>query len=444
MRRMHINTMIYGLGSHISAWRLPEIDPLAVTKLGYWQNLAQSAEKFRFDAIFLGEILALHHESPAEIIGSLDPILVLSAIASVTQSIGLIGTSSTTYDHPFHIARRFASLDHISNGRAGWNIVTSSTLPEAKNFGRDVLAPHEERYARAKDVVEAASYLWSSWKPNARLADKESGVYFQAEAVEKANYRGHYIRSSGPLTVPPSPQGHPILTQGGISNYGRDFASRYADISFTVQCHLDDAQDFYKDIKQRAVQSGRGQGKILVFPGLVPVIADTYSAAEQKIARLNDLAPANFAWNELFKILGFDLSQYNLSDPLPTCVLDKAEDPQTPGRAKLLLNAAKRNNYSLQEFKARFLCSRGHLLLMGPPNKIADDMQKWFDEEAADGFNVIFPILPNELDLFGKTVIPILEERKLRTPPIAGETLRQRYNLPDYELLKAASSVILI
>ncbi|UXN07737.1 NtaA/DmoA family FMN-dependent monooxygenase [Bartonella sp. HY761] len=438
MRRLHINTMIYGLGSHISAWRLPNSDPLAVTKLNYWENLAKNAETYGFDALFFGDVLALHHNSPAEIIGSLDPILILSAIASITQSIGLIGTSSTTYDHPYHIARRFASLDHISNGRAGWNIVTSSTLLEAKNFGRDVLAPHEERYARARDVVEATSHLWTSWKPNARIGDKENGIYFSEGAVEKANYRGHYIRSSGPLNVPPPPQGHPVLTQGGISDHGRHFASQYADICFTVQSDLNDAKSFYKDIKQRALQLGRSKEKILVFPGIVPVIGDSYEAAEQKIAKLNDLAPANFGWHELFKILGIDLSSYKLDDPLPTFLLDQADEPENSHRARLLLKEARQKNYSLREFKARFLCSRGHFLSIGTPDKIADDMQKWFDEEGADGFNVIFPTLPDELDLFGKTVIPILEKRRLRTPPIAGETLRQRYNLPDYELTRAA------
>lgn len=436
MRRLHINTMIYGLGSHISAWRLPGIDPLAVTQLEYWKKLAINAESLGFDALFLGDVLALRHDSPAEIIGSLDPILVLSAIASITNTIGLIGTSSTTYDHPYHIARRFASLDHMSNGRAGWNIVTSSTLLEAKNFGRDVIAPHEERYARARDVVQAASHLWTSWKPNARICDKENGIYYSANAVEKTNYRGHYIRSSGPLNVPTSPQGHPILTQGGVSEQGRDFASQYADISFTVQCHLDDAHAFYKDMKQRAISHGRKDQNILVFPGMVPVIAESYEAAKQKIAKLNELAPNDFAWQELFKILGVDLSQYNLDDPLPNFVLDLADNPETSNRAKLLLNAAKRECYSLREFKARFLCSRGHLLLIGTPETIADEMQKWFDEEAADGFNVIFPTLPDSLTLFGKTVLPILEERELRAPPIAGQTLRQRYGLADYRLIQ--------
>lgn len=438
MRRLHLNAMVYGLGSHIAAWRFPESDPLAVTRFSYWCGLAHECERGGFDAIFLGDMLAIQQEAPYQVAGSLDPLVVLSALACCTSRIGLIGTASVTFEHPYHIARRFASLDHISNGRAGWNIVTSSTLPEAKNFGRDVLAPREERYARAQDVLHAAIALWNSWKPSARIADKEKGLYLDPDRVGKTNYTGSYIRSIGPLDVPSPPQGRPVLAQGGISQPGRNFASRYADISFTVQSDIEDACQFYTDIKNRALNAGRNPDHLHVFPGIVPVIGKTKAQAMERLKQLHDLTLPDYGLRHLSLILGYDLTKLDCRRPLPAHILDQAENEEISSNARHILRDASQNNLSLHELAVRFLCGRGHLLAIGTPDDIADTIQHWFESRAADGFNVIFPVLPGDISNFCHDVMPLLQKRGLRMPPQDNEMLWQRFGLdPDGHLCES-------
>ncbi|AQT46892.1 NtaA/DmoA family FMN-dependent monooxygenase [Bartonella choladocola] len=433
MRRMYLNAMVFGLGSHMASWRLPDVDPLAITRLSYWTDIAKRAEKGQFDSLFLGDILALQHEVQYSVSGALDTVVVLSALAAITDKIGLIGTASTTFDHPYHIARRFASLDHISNGRVGWNVVTSTTLSEAKNFGRDVIAPSQERYARAEDVLNAVMALWESWQPGARIANKKTGLYLNPSAVRGANYTGSYTRSIGPLSVPRSPQVKPILAQGGASDIGRSFAARYADLAFTAQPNLNGAQQFYKDIKQRAKEFGRNNEDVLVFPGIVPVIGKTHKEAEAKFNYLNSFAIPQSGIQRLSYIFDRDLSEYSLDKPLPETLLKMADDPKTPSRTRIILGDARLRKLTLKQMIGRFMCSRGHLLLVGTAEEVADTMQYWFENGAADGFNVLFPSLPNDIDIFAESVIPLLESRGLHIKPEEGELLRKRYQLPFHE-----------
>ena len=434
MRRMYLNAMVFGLGSHTASWRLPDVDPLAITRLSYWTDIAKRAERGQFDSLFLGDILALQHEVKYSVSGALDTVVVLSALAATTEKIGLIGTASTTFDHPYHIARRFASLDHISNGRVGWNIVTSTTLSEAKNFGRDVIAPCQERYARAEDVLNAVMTLWESWQPGARIADKKTGLYLDPSAVHNANYTGSYTRSIGPLTVPRSPQVKPILAQGGASEIGRSFAARYADLAFTVQSNLAGAQQFYKDVKHRTEEDGRNFDDILVFPGIVPVIGKTHEEAEAKFNYLNSFAVPQSGIQRLSYIFDKDLSGLPLDEPLPEALLKMADDRTAPSRTRLILGDARLRKLTLKQMIERFMCSRGHLLVVGTAEEVADTMQNWFENEAADGFNVLFPSLPFDIDVFSESVIPILERRGLHIKPREGELLRERYQLPFHEL----------
>ncbi len=269
-RVMHLNAVIYGLGSHEAAWRMPESDPLASTDLGYWIEIAQRAEAAGFDALFLGDVLALQKGADRHLSDAMDPFVILSALAAVTTRIGLIGTASTTFEHPYHLARRFASLDHISRGRAGWNIVTSSNVLEAHNFGLQDMPEHAERYRRAADIVDAVTALWGSWDADARIADKQAGRYFDPTKVRRVEHAGPYVKTAGPLNVPRSPQGRPVLAQASASEAGRAFAASRADIVFTAQSTLSDAKDFYADMKERAARAGRDPDTILVFPGIVP------------------------------------------------------------------------------------------------------------------------------------------------------------------------------
>lgn len=430
MRRMHLNAMVFGLGSHTASWRMPDIDPLAVTRLSYWTDIAQKAERGGFDALFLGDVLALQHEIRYSVCGALDTLIVLSALAAVTNTIGLIGTVSTTFDHPYHIARRFASLDHISDGRVGWNIVTSTALSEAKNFGRDVLAPKEERYARAEDVLNAVLALWASWQPEARVADKKTGLYLDQSAIHGANYTGTYTRCIGPLTVPRSPQGRPLLAQAGASVVGKNFAARYADVAFTAQTNLSEAQAYYKELKQTSFKTGRGNNDLLIFPGIVPVIGRTHKEAQARLDYLNRLAKPESGIDRLSYILNINLADFVLEKPVPDQVMELADDPKIASRVRLILSDARHKKLTLKQMIERFMCSRGHLLVVGTAEEIADTMQEWFENGAADGFNVLFPSLPIDIELFAREVMPILQRRGLRTVPRKGELLRERFGLP--------------
>lgn len=332
-RRMHLNAVIFGLGSHEAGWRLPESDPLASTSLDYWVDIARRAEAADFDALFLGDVLALQSGADRHLSDAMDPLVILSALAAVTSRIGLIGTASTSFDHPFHLARRFASLDHISKGRAGWNIVTSSNVLEARNFGLDAMPEHDERYARAADVVDAAIALWQSWAPDARTPDKAAGRYFDPDKVRPVDHAGPFVRTAGLLNVPRSPQGRPLLAQAGSSEAGRAFAARYADIVFTVQATLTEAQDFYRDVKSRAAAVGRDPNTILVFPGIVPIVAHTRQAAEERLAALNGFTVTDHVLAKLGEFLGEDLANAEARRAATAPVERTAEPVQPePGR----------------------------------------------------------------------------------------------------------------
>ncbi len=428
-RRMGLNAVIFGLGSHEAGWRMPESNPLAATDPGYWLDLARRAEEGGFDALFLGDVLALQQSADRHMSDAMDPLVILSAMAAVTSRIGLIGTASTSFDHPFHLARRFASLDHISGGRAGWNIVTSSNPLEAYNFGLDVMPDHTERYARAADVTDAAIALWNSWDADARIADKPSGRYLDPAKVQPVKHDGAFVRSLGPLNVPRSPQGRPILAQAGASEAGRDFAARYADLVFTVQSNLADAQAFYRHMKARAVQHGRSPESLLIYPGIVPVAAPTRQQAEHRLAQMNGFMIIEHALAKLSQFLGEDLSKANLDAPLPDTIgANAAQNQSSQSRVAVLVAIARKDHLTLRQLLMRLASGRGHFLIVGTGADIASNMQLWFENRAADGFNVMAPVMPADLQSFIDLVIPALVDRALfavdRQP-----TLRQRLGL---------------
>lgn len=427
-RRMRLNAVIFGLGSHEAGWRMPESDPLASTSLDYWIDIARRAEAADFDALFLGDVLALQSSADRHLSDAMDPLVILSALAAVTSRIGLIGTASTSFDHPFHLARRFASLDHISKGRAGWNIVTSSNVLEARNFGLDVMPEHDERYARAADVVDAAIALWDSWDLDARTPDKATGQYFDPAKVRPVQHAGPFVRSAGPLNVPKSPQGRPILAQAGSSEAGRAFAARYADIVFTVQATLTDAQDFYRDIKSRAEAAGRDPDTILVFPGIVPIVAATRLAAEQRLAAMNGFAVIDHVRAKLSEFLGEDLSHADLDAALPPASSDRPNQ-SSQSRVGVLVGIARRDGLTLHQLLMRLAAGRGHLLAVGTGRDVADIMRHWFENGAADGFNVMAPVMPADLQSFIDHVMPWLFPTLPRGAPRS--TLRERYGLPQ-------------
>lgn len=429
-RRLRLNAVIFGLGNHEAAWRMPESDPRASTSLSHWLGLARLAEEAGFDGLILGDVLALLDGADRHLSDTLDPLVVLSALGAVTSRIGLIATASTSFEAPFHLARRFASLDHLTGGRAGWNIVTSSNLREARNFGLDALPAHRERYARAADVLDAVTALWDSWDDDARIADQASGRYLDRARLRAVEHAGPFVRTAGPLNVPRSPQGWPVLVQAGSSEDGRQLAATRADLVFTAQTSLADAQAFYADIKARAARAGRRADEVLVMPGIMPVVAATRAAAEDRLAAIDGGIVHEHALAQLSEYLQRDAGSFALDAPLPEAIGDEAATEANKSRFTLLVRLARRDGLTVRQLLRRVGGGRGHYLQAGTAADIADTMQEWFEAGAADGFNVMSPVLPGDLRAFAALVLPELRRRGLLAAAPTGATLREHYGLP--------------
>ncbi|MFB7861307.1 LLM class flavin-dependent oxidoreductase [Streptomyces sp. NPDC056069] len=427
-RRLHLNAFLMNAGHHDAAWRHPRTQPERITDLRYFQQLARTAERGLLDSVFLADGLALWGNARYNALGSLEPLTLLSALAAVTEHVGLIATVSTTFNEPFHTARKFASLDHISGGRAGWNIVTSGTENEARNFGRDEHLEHRLRYARAREFVEVTTKLWDSWEDDAIVLDRERGVYADTDRVREIDHRGEHFAVRGPLNVPRSPQGHPLLVQAGSSEDGKEFAAQYAEAVFTAQQTLADGQAFYKDLKSRLVRHGRDEDQLLVLPGIAPVIGSTEAEARALEQELTELQIPEYGLAQLSGMLGTDLTGVPLDGPLP----DLPEERDINGnksRFTLVAELARRDDLTVRELIARLGAGRGHRVLAGTPEQIADELQRWFTQGAADGFNIMPPHLPGGLEDFVDHVVPILQRRGLFRTEYTGRTLREHYGL---------------
>jgi FMN-dependent oxidoreductase (nitrilotriacetate monooxygenase family) len=342
----------------------------------------------------------------------------------VTDKIGLAATASTTYGEPYHLARAFASIDHLSHGRAAWNIVTTSYARTAANFSKSH-PEHDERYAVAEEFVDVVRGLWDSWADDAFPKDKESGVYADPAKVRMLDHAGKYYSVKGPLNIPRSPQGHPILIQAGSSGPGQDLAARTADIVFTAQQSLDEAQAFYKSLKSRVVGFGRSPDDVAVMPGFLPVIGRTVAEAREKLDVLNRWTDIKSAMPLLEERIGHSLAEYDLDGPLP----DLPISDQLRSRAELLTELARREKLTIRELALRVAAGRGHHIVLGTAEEIADRMQLWFESGAADGFNVMPPFFPAGLEDFTREVVPILQDRGLFRREYEGTTLRDHLGL---------------
>ncbi|MFG2828182.1 LLM class flavin-dependent oxidoreductase [Streptomyces sp. NPDC048434] len=439
-RRLHLNAFLMNAGHHDAAWRHPRTQPERVTDLRYFQQLAQTAERGRLDSIFFADGLALWGKVRHNALGGFEPLTLLSALAAVTEHIGLIATVSTTFNEPFHTARKFASLDHISGGRAGWNIVTSGTVNEARNFGQDEHLEHRLRYERAREFVEVATKLWDSWEDDAILLDRERGVYADTDKVRAINHRGVYFGVQGPLNVPRTPQGHPLLVQAGSSEDGREFAAEYAEAVFTAQQTLADGQAFYKDVKSRLARHGRAEDDLKILPGICPVIGSTEAEARALEQELTELQVPEYGLAQLSGMLGTDLTGLPLDGPLPE-LPEERDINGNKSRFTLVAELARRDGLTLRELIARLGGGRGHRVFAGTPEQIADQLQEWFTQGAADGFNIMAPHLPGGLEDFVDQVVPLLQRRGLFRTEYTGRTLREHYGLsrPVNRLAAAAS-----
>ncbi|GIE75582.1 monooxygenase [Actinoplanes philippinensis] len=428
--RLHLNAFLMSVGHHEASWRLPESDPYADQSVEHFKNLARIAERGKLDSLFLADGPVLWDQVGRRPSGALEPTLLLTALAGATRHIGLIATASTTYNEPYNLARRFGSLDIISGGRAGWNIVTTAGLDAARNFNLDHLPAHRERYERAAEFVDVSLKLWDSWDDDVIVADKETGVWGDDTRIYPPAHRGTYYSVAGALNVPRSAQGHPVLVQAGSSENGRNFAARYAEAVFTAHQTLADAQEFYDDLKRRAAEHGRDPDHIKILPGIVPIIGRTVAEAQALEAELERLIRPEYALTQLAGLLGIDASELSLDEPLPAHLPEEEQIEGAKSRRTLVVNLARRENLTVRALIARLGGGRGHLTFTGTAAQVADKIEQWYENGAADGFNIMAPVLPSGLEAFVDQVIPILQDRGRFRTEYTGRTLREHYGLP--------------
>ena len=427
-RQLHLNAFLMTVGHHEAAWRSPRTTPDRVLDAAYWTDLARTAERGLFDSIFFADTSAVRDSVRWNVNGGLDPVSLLDVVLPATRHVGLIATVSTSFHDPFNLARRFATLDHLSGGRAGWNIVTSGTDAEARNFGRDEHRAHAERYELAAEFLEVASKLWDSWDDDAVALDRAAGIAVRTEAVRRIQHRGRFFRVDGPLTLPRSPQGRPLLVQAGSSTAGRDFAAQHAEAVFTAQQTLADGEAFAADLRGRLGRYGRRPEDVVILPGISPVLGGTEAEARALERELEELLVPEYGLEQLSLMVGVPLGVEDLDRPLPDVPPEEAINGNK-SRRTLVVELARREDLTVRRIIARLAGGRGHRVFAGTPEQVADTIEEWFRAGAADGFNVMPPHLPGGLTDFVDHVVPILQARGLFRTEYTGRTLRENYGL---------------
>ncbi|MGW3648078.1 LLM class flavin-dependent oxidoreductase [Streptomyces sp. NPDC000878] len=431
IRQLHLNAFLMSTGHHEASWRLPESDPYAHVELDHYIRLARSAERGTFDSLFLADSPQLWGNIAQRPAGALEPLTLLTALATATTHIGLIATASTSYNSPYNLARKFASLDIISGGRAGWNIVTTAGAEAARNFGLEAEPAHAERYARAAEFLDVAGKLWDSWEDDAIVADKAAGIWGDDSKVHPPRHKGKYFSVEGGLNVPRAPQGYPLLVQAGSSEDGKAFAARYAEAVFTAQQTIEDAQAFYADLKSRTAAAGRDPDHIKVLPGIVPVLGSTEAEALANEQVLEDHIVYAHGVERLEGLLQLPAGTLELDGLLPVDLPPESAVEGAKSRYTLVVELARRERLTVRQLIGRLGGGRGHLTFAGTPEQVADEIETWFTRGAADGFNIMPAVLPSGLDAFVDHVVPILRARGLlRTEYGPRRTLRERYGLP--------------
>ncbi|MFF2018421.1 LLM class flavin-dependent oxidoreductase [Paenibacillus sp. NPDC058177] len=426
--QLHLGAFIYYSGHHHYGWRHPESGAKGLFDFKFYKRLAQTAERGKFDMMFLADLLYVRGVEDAAS-GMLEPVQLLAALSTVTEQLGLTATVSTTYNEPYNVARKFASLDHLSEGRAGWNIVTSQLDVEAYNYGKDKHPEHGLRYEMAREFVEVVTRLWDTWEDDALIIDRKAGIFADGAKVKEVEYKGQWYSTKGALNVPRPPQGYPVLIQAGSSAPGQDFAAAFGEVIFTAQQSLEAAQAFYASVKGKLVANGRQPDSIKIMPGLSPIIGATEEEAQQKYKELQDLIPSSVIVGALSTMLNFDLSGYPIDGELPD-IPDPVEATNgMKSRVQLIMDMARKERLSIQDLGGRLIGARGHMQFVGTYGQLADFMQHWFQEYGCDGFNIMPPVLPGNLDEFVDHVVPLLQERGLFRREYAGSTLREHLGL---------------
>ena len=429
-RTLRLGAFMRPVSIHTAAWRYPGAWSDANFNFQRLTHLAQTLERGRFDAFFMADHLAVLN-MPMQALKrsatttSFDPLTLLPALAVVTKHLGLIATASTTYNEPYHVARKFASLDHISGGRAGWNVVTSGNPHEAMNFGLEEHVEHETRYRRAREFFDVVTGLWDSWADDAFIRDVETGIYFDPEKLHILNHGGEFLKVRGPLNVARPIQGWPVIVQAGASEAGRQLAAETAEVIFAAGGNIANARAFYADVKGRMEKLGRSRDHLKVLPGAFVVVGETANEALEKRARLDSLVHYDSAIASLSIALGHDASGFNPDGPLPEIPESNASKS---GRERVV-ELAKREHLTVRQLAQR-VGGYGGLAFVGTPTMIADQMEEWLLTDACDGFNVMFPYLPGGLDDFVDRVVPELQRREIFRREYEGTTLRENLGLP--------------
>lgn len=432
-RKLRLGAFIMATGHHVAAWRHPGAQADAGLNIDHYRELAQTAERGKFDLVFVADSPAgWERAKDPEALrrtaqgAHFEPVTLWAALSQVTSHIGFVATASTTYEDPYLLARKFASLDYISKGRAAWNVVTTSA-DVAKNFSVPGHPAHADRYARAEEFVDLVKDLWDSYEDDAFIRDKESGVYLDPDKVHQVNHKGQHFSVAGPLNVARPPQGYPVIVQAGASEPGRELAARTAEMIFTANQTLEDAQAFYSDVKGRLARHGRTPDELLISPGIFPVLGGTEAEARANYDYIQSLVHPSIAWNILSRhYKGVDLSGYSLDDAAPPLPKDTELNKS---RLKLVTDLVERNNLTLRELYLAVATARGHRTVVGTPEQVADTIEDWFRNGAADAFNIMPPVLPTALTDFVDQVVPILQKRGLFRTEYEGVTLRENLGL---------------
>ncbi|MGB6444041.1 MAG: LLM class flavin-dependent oxidoreductase [Xanthobacteraceae bacterium] len=429
-RQLHLGAFMRPASIHTGAWRYPGAWPDMNFNYGHLKQSIQALERAKFDAFFMADHMAVLN-MPMDALKrshtatSFEPFTLLSALSQVTDRIGLVATGSTTFDAPYHIARRFASLDHLSEGRAGWNIVTTSNPDAALNFGLDEHMEHGERYERAREFYDVVTGLWDSWADDAFIRDVDSGIFFDPAKMHVLGHKGEFLSVRGPLNIARPVQGWPVIVQAGASEAGRKLASETAEAVFTAQSDIQAGQKFYADVKGRMQTLGRSREHMKILPACFVVIGDTVDEAKAKRAKLDSLINYANAIASLSIALGHDASKFDPDGPLP----DIPESNASKSGRERVIALAKRDNLTVSQLAQR-LGGYSGLAMVGTPKTIADEMQEWLETEASDGFTIMFPYLPAGLDDFVTRVVPELQGRGLFRRDYEGTTLRDHLGLP--------------
>ena len=428
-RQLRLGAFMRPVSIHTAWWRYPGGWPDANFNFAHLKRFAQTLERGRFDAFFMADHLAVLNMpidalKRSATVTSFDPLTLLPALAVVTERLGLIATASTTFEQPYVIARKFASLDHLSGGRAGWNMVTTANPDAALNFGMDDQMEHDERYRRAREFYDVVTGLWDSFADDAFIRDMESGIFFDPAKMHVLNHKGQYLSVRGPLNIARPPQGWPVIVQAGASEAGRQFAAETAEVVFASFNRIEDGQSYCADVRGRAGRAGRNPDQMKILPGVLVIVGDSLAEAKEKHALLDSLVHTDSALPNLSMRLGVDASEFELDAPLPPIPETNAGQS---GRAAAIALAA-REGLTVRQLAQRG-AGYGGLTMVGTPTMIADQMEAWLAADACDGFNVMFPFLPAGLDDFVDKVVPELQRRGLFRREYEGATLRENLGL---------------